>query len=96
MFKWRNYICYPGSVISNSISVEIEKASSYQIYQKLKNMATDELPLQMLQNLHIGDLGFVNVIVFLVGYVCGCLYILFHSRFLTLDGVSVNNYDKKT
>ena len=50
----------------------------------------------MLQNLHIGDLGFVNVIVFLVGYVCGCLYILFHSRFLTLDGVSVNNYDKKT
>ena len=96
MFKWRNYICYPGSVISNSISVEIEKASSYQIYQKLKNMATDKLPLQMLQNLHIGDLGFVNVIVFLVGYVCGCLYILFHSRFLTLYGVSVNNYDKKT
>ena len=96
MFKWRNYICYPGSVISNSISVEIEKASSYQIYQKLKNMATDKLPLQMLQNLHIGDLGFVNVIVFLVGYVCGCLYILFHSRFLTLDGVSINNYDKKT
>ena len=96
MFKWRNYICYPGSVISNSISVEIEKASSYQINQKLKNMATDKLPLQMLQNLHIGDLGFVNVIVFLVGYVCGCLYILFHSRFLTLDGVSVNNYERKT
>ena len=52
VFKGQNPISYFGSVIWNSVPFELRKASSYQIFRSEIKMATDKLPLKVIQKLH--------------------------------------------